>query len=125
MDVSAKENAVAERLAKEREERGANHTMSRESSRQATQRPPAIPSDDMKTPPNVSSSTPTSPSPGSPRLTAAASTVRPAISFAKAAAAAKAEENEELRTDEPKNEKQNGGDEAVADIAEKVTQVTV
>ncbi|KZP27393.1 RNA-binding domain-containing protein, partial [Athelia psychrophila] len=81
VDVSTREKEVAERLEKDREttkDRLASHTMSRTNSRTASLRTGTPPPSATKTPPT----------PASPKLPhAVASTVRPAVSFASAAAA--------------------------------------
>ena len=107
MDTLSKENAVAERLEKEREQakdRVGQHTMSRTSSRAASHRGEPRP---------TSSPTPTSPKLESSRTTAAPANVRPSFSFANAAAGKKDGPAEDDKKD------------AVDVITAKVDEVTI
>lgn len=105
VDVTSKEREITARVEKDREalKERVPHPMSRNSSRQATERSPITAT---RSPPQVIATPPT---PGSPRLSHATPTtsanIRPSISFANAASAkkdasnAKAEEKEELPMD--------------------------
>lgn len=105
VDVTSKEREITARVEKDREalKERVPHPMSRNSSRQATERSPITAT---RSPPQVIATPPT---PGSPRLSHATPTtsanIRPSISFANAASAkkdasnVKAEEKEELPMD--------------------------
>lgn len=90
VDTLPKENAVAERLEKEREqvkERVGQHSMSRTSSREASHRGISRNS--------ASSTDPTSPKAESTRVPAVNASVRPSFSFANAAAGRKDDDRSE------------------------------
>lgn len=109
VDVTAREAAALEKIEKEREEvhqRVAQHTMSRTTSRQARERPghsnasgdsPRSPSMNTTTLASngTTQDTPPTARPNSPRVpsVSVSSTVRPAFSFANAAAAGKKNAN--------------------------------
>ncbi|KAG2071795.1 RNA-binding domain-containing protein [Suillus decipiens] len=106
VDVTSKEREITARVEKDREalKERVPHPMSRNSSRQATERSP-ITATATRSPPQVIATPPT---PGSPRVSYATPTsanIRPSISFANAASAkkdalnAKAEEKEESPMD--------------------------
>ncbi|KAI6125140.1 hypothetical protein EDD16DRAFT_1560270 [Pisolithus croceorrhizus] len=106
VDVSSKERDIAVRLEKEREaikDRIPQHSMSRTSSRQATERPAAT-----RTPPQAVSSPTMSHSPVS-----ASSNVRPSFSFANAAGA---------KVPTTNSEDKRGGEEGSVTITEQVVQ---
>ncbi|KAI6129923.1 hypothetical protein EV401DRAFT_721058 [Pisolithus croceorrhizus] len=106
VDVSSKERDIAARLEKEREaikDRVPQHSMSRTSSRQATERPAAT-----RTPPQAASSPTMSHSPIS-----ASSNVRPSFSFANAASA---------KVPTTNSEDKRGGEEESVTITERVVQ---
>jgi len=119
VDVTAREQAVAERLEKEREviHERVQHSMSRTSSRTASQRP--VP---RSTPPASVVGSPKSPhaEPAAVQKSpagAAVATVRPSISFASAAAGKKdaAGEGETVPADETE----------VAEVTEKIDEVQI
>ncbi|TDL25479.1 hypothetical protein BD410DRAFT_784469 [Rickenella mellea] len=125
VDVSARENEVLQKLEKDREEikERVTHSMSRQSSKQARERPSAVSSDGAKTPPSASAP-PASPppAPGSPR--ASASTVRPAFSFAKAASAKK-ESITEAKVVEATEGKEEKEETSLENVTKQVAEVTV
>ncbi|KAG2145224.1 hypothetical protein DEU56DRAFT_870292 [Suillus clintonianus] len=116
VDVTSKEREITARVEKDREalKERVPHPMSRNSSRQATERSPITAT---RSPPQLIATPPT---PGSPRISHATPTtsanIRPSISFASAASAkkdaadARAEEKEESSMDE---------------VTEQVTEVSV
>ncbi|THG99728.1 hypothetical protein EW026_g2660 [Hermanssonia centrifuga] len=108
VDTVAKENAVAERLEKEREQvkERVTHPMSRTSSRTASQRGDAV---SRSTP---TSTAPTSPKAESPKVAGTPSAnVRPSFSFASAAAG--------------KKDATEGDDAEVQDVVEKIAEVEI
>jgi len=85
VDVSARENEVAQRVEKDREVNRERMTMSRTSSRTGTERPPISrqPTNSSSVPPTPSSPKPSQAKSIAPNLSA---NVRPSFSFANAAA---------------------------------------
>lgn len=124
--MTAKENAVAERLEKDREaikERGAHAPMSRTTSRtgvergQTTRSPPASVGGGNSVPP-------------SPRVASAAANVRPTFSFAAAASAKRAEEAADKASKADEEVAQKEVDEVeerpeVKSVTEQLGEVTI
>lgn len=124
VDVTARENAVAERLEKDREaikERATHAPVSRTTSRTGVERgqtprsPPASVGGSVSVPP-------------SPRVATAAANVRPTFSFAAAASAKRAEEAAEKASKADEGAAQKEVDEQgpeVKDVTEQLGEVTI
>ncbi|KAF9223582.1 hypothetical protein BS17DRAFT_780855 [Gyrodon lividus] len=103
VDVSSKEREVTARLEKERDiakDRSPQHSMSRTSSRQATERGPAHAT---RTAPSTNPADPSASASDSPTTPAISANVRPSFSFANAAgakpASAKSDDQQESKAD--------------------------
>ena len=113
VDVSTREREIAARVEKDREalKERVPHPMSRNSSRQATERNS---SNVTRSPPQVAATPPT---PGSPRVSpVTSSTVRPSFSFAHAAGTKK---------DAPAMRAEEKEDVPVDQVTEQIAEVTV
>uniref|UniRef100_A0A0W0FKE3 Putative citrate synthase n=1 Tax=Moniliophthora roreri TaxID=221103 RepID=A0A0W0FKE3_MONRR len=114
VDVTSREKEVSERLDKDRE----RLAISRTSSRTGKERPPMNRAASQNNPPSSNSNAPPSAKPISPSL---AANVRPSFSFANAAA------NKGGNTDKDEDKSADDGSEqaAVADVREKLGEVTI